>query len=306
MKWKILIRDHVAPEVEQALGDQVEVSFDGDLQQIDRFDAMIVRSATKVTSELLGQAAKLKVIGRAGVGVDNIDLDAAKEKGIIVVNAPEAASQAVAEHALGLMLALARRIPSADASLRAGRWEKKQFKGVELQSKVLGILGVGRIGTLLAEKAHALGMHGIGYDALLSNEEVERRGLVSVSLDGLLRQSDFLSLHVPLTEATHGMIDESALAKMKPGAFLISTARGGIVDEGALLRALDSGTLAGAALDVFEHEPPVDSPLLNHEAVVLTPHIAAQTTAAQQRAAVDVAQEVLAALQGKTLRWRVI
>jgi D-3-phosphoglycerate dehydrogenase len=306
MKWRILIRDNVAPEAKAVLQDHAEVEMDGDLEQLDQFDALIVRSATQVDADLLQQAPRLQVIGRAGVGVDNIDLQMAQEKGIIVVNAPEAASQAVAEHALGLMLALARRISAADASMRAGQWEKKQFKGVELGGKVLGILGVGRIGALLAENARNLGMQTIGYDALLTKEEVQNRGVQPVSMDEVLRQSDFLSLHVPLSDETRGIIDADALASMKSRAYLISTARGGVVDEGALLRALDDGQLAGAALDVFEHEPPLDWALVRHPAVVTTPHIAAMTDEAQRRAAIGVAQEVLSALQGKSLRWRVI
>lgn len=306
MKWRILVRDHVAPEALAILEPHADVVKDGALDDIGQFHALIVRSATTVSADLLRQASRLQVIGRAGVGVDNIDLEAAMERGIIVVNAPEAASQAVAEHALGLMLALARRIPAANASMRAGLWEKNQFKGVELRGKVLGILGVGRIGVLLAEKASALGMQCLGYDALLNDEEVRDRGVQPVSQDELLMQSDFVSLHVPLSDDTRGLINAAALARMKPGAYLISTARGGVVEERALLQALNEGHLAGAALDVFEHEPPFESALVRHSQVVSTPHIAAQTEEAQRRAAVDVAEEVLSALQGKTLRWRVI
>ncbi|MGD8605094.1 MAG: hydroxyacid dehydrogenase [Anaerolineales bacterium] len=306
MTWRVLIRDHIAAEAEQVFQDQAEVVFSDDLEQIDQYDAMLIRSATKVDAELITRAAQLKVIGRAGVGVDNIDLKAAEKHGLVVVNAPQAASQAVAEHALGLMLALARKIPSAAASMKAGRWEKKRFKGVELQGRVLGILGVGRIGTLLAEKASALGMQSVGYDAYLSEAEIEERGVQPVSILDLLTRSDFVSVHVPLTDSTRGLIGPDELAQMKPGAYIISTARGGVVDEAALLQALERGELTGAALDVFQREPPVDSPLVGHESVICTPHIAAQTEEAQRRAAIDVAEEVLAALQGNPLRWRVI
>jgi D-3-phosphoglycerate dehydrogenase len=306
MTWRVLIRDHIAAEAEQVFQDQAEVVFSDDLEQIDQYDAMLIRSATKVDAELITRAAQLKVIGRAGVGVDNIDLKAAEKHGLVVVNAPQAASQAVAEHALGLMLALARKIPSAAASMKAGRWEKKRFKGVELQGRVLGILGVGRIGTLLAEKASALGMQSVGYDAYLSEAEIEERGVQPVSILDLLARSDFVSVHVPLTDSTRGLIGPDELAQMKPGAYIISTARGGVVDEAALLQALERGELTGAALDVFQREPPVDSPLVGHESVICTPHIAAQTEEAQRRAAIDVAEEVLAALQGNPLRWRVI
>jgi D-3-phosphoglycerate dehydrogenase len=306
MKWRILIRDNVAIEAKTVLQPQAEVVTDGDLESIGQYQALIVRSATKVNADLLQRASRLQVIGRAGVGVDNIDLEAARERGIIVVNAPEAASQAVAEHALGLMLALARRIPAADASIRSGAWEKRNFKGVELNGKVLGILGVGRIGALLAKKARALGMQCVGFDALLSHDEIQSREVRPVLLDELLAQSDYVSLHVPLSDDTRGMMNADALALMKHGAYLISTARGGVVDEGALLQALNAGQLAGAALDVFEHEPPQQSALVSHPAVVSTPHIAAQTEEAQRRAALEVAEEVLSALQGKPLRWRVI
>jgi D-3-phosphoglycerate dehydrogenase len=306
MTWRVLIRDQVAPEVENVFQNLAEVVFSGDQDHIDQYDALIIRSATKVDGELLRRASRLKVIGRAGVGVDNIDLKEAEQRGVIVVNAPQAASQAVAEHALGLMLALARRIPMADMSMRAGRWEKKKLKGIELQGKVLGILGVGRIGAMLAEKARALGMQSLGYDALLSDTEVQQRGVIPVSMTDLLRRADFVSLHVPLMESTRGLIGQMQLAQMKQGAFIISTARGGIIDEDALLGALESGALAGAGLDVFEQEPPHDSQLVGHERVISTPHIAAQTEEAQRRAAVDVAEEVLAALQGNPLRWRVI
>jgi D-3-phosphoglycerate dehydrogenase / 2-oxoglutarate reductase len=239
------------------------------------------------------------------VGVDNIDLDAARRGGVMVVNSPQATTLAVAEHALGLMLALARSIPRADAAMKAGQWIKKELEGVELSGKTLGIVGVGNIGAALARRAAALGMAVIGYDPLLSTEAIQRRGAEPVGLDELYGRSDFISLHLPLTAETRGMVGEQVFERMKPGVRLVCTARGGLIDEEALLRVLEMGRVAGAALDVFAEEPPSATRLVTHPQVIATPHIAAQTTEAQQRAAVDIAHEVLAALRGEPLRWRV-
>lgn len=285
---------------------EAEVVEDPELAALGGVDALIVRSRTRVTEVTLERGLpRLKVVGRAGVGVDNIDVDAARAQGVVVVNAPMAATRAVAELALGLMLALARRIPLADASVRRGDWPKSALIGEELAGKTLGLIGVGRIGAALAGYAAPLGMRVLGYDPLLPRETILRSGAEPADLDQVLAQSDYLSLHVPLTPDTRHLIDDRALAKVKPGARLISTARGGVVDEQALVRALDRGLLAGAALDVFADEPPADSPLLRDPRVVLTPHLGAQTAEAQSRAALDVAEEVLAALAGRPLRWRV-
>jgi D-3-phosphoglycerate dehydrogenase len=276
------------------------------LEAVVGCEALIVRSRTRVTGDVLAAAARLKVVGRAGVGVDNIDLEAAAKRGVAVVNSPQATTLAVAEHALGLMLALARMIPRADAAMKAGEWIKKELEGIELSGKTLGIVGVGNIGAAVARRAAALGMAVIGYDPLLPAEAIQQRGAEPVTLEELYTRADFISLHLPLTAETRGMLSGPVFEKMKPGVRLVCTARGGLIDEGALLNALETGRVAGAGLDVFSQEPPGVTRLVVHPRVIATPHIAAQTAEAQQRAAVDIAHEVLAALRGEPLRWRVI
>jgi D-3-phosphoglycerate dehydrogenase len=306
MNWRILIADSLDKLGEDQLAEVAEVVNDPGLRQLGAVDALIVRSATQVTRQVLERGRpRLKVVGRAGVGVDNIDIEAAPELGVIVVNAPLAATNAVAELTLGLMLAMARHIPQASGAMHAGRWEKKAYKGTELAGKTLGVFGMGRIGAAVAQRAAALGMKIIGYDPLIPPDEIERRSARPVSEDELLQTSDYISLHVPLTEDTRGMIGSQALARMKPGVRLTCAARGGVVDETALLKALESGQVAGAALDVFAQEPPGDAPLLKHPNLIATPHLGAQTEEAQIRAATDIAEEVLAALNGAPLRWRV-
>jgi D-3-phosphoglycerate dehydrogenase len=250
-------------------------------------------------------APKLKVVGRAGVGVDNIDLEAAKKHKIAVVNAPSSTTIAVAELALGLLLALARDIPRADASMKQGDWLKKQFEGAELHGKTLGIIGFGRIGIEVSRRANGFGMDVIIYDPNVTEHELEHGSAEPVSLQDLFAWSDFISLHLPLNVQTRDLIGPMALAQMKDGVRIISTARGGIIDETALLEALKSGKVAGAALDVFEQEPPGRTDLVSHPRVIASPHIGAQTAEAQSRAAEDIASEVLAALDGKPLRWKV-
>lgn len=306
MTWRILITDPIDPAGIDLLAEEAEIVTTANFQHIERYDALIVRSATQVTRDLMTSGKpRLQVVGRAGVGVDNIDLDAARELGIVVVNSPLAASQAVAEHALALMFALARRIPAGDRSMKAGQWEKGELKGVELAGRTLGIIGVGRIGSLLADMAGSLGMRVLGYDLLLDDDQVQAAGAEPVALESLLSGSNFISLHVPLTDETRSMIDRQAMAKMPAGSYLICTARGGVIDEEDLLQALESGQLAGAGLDVFRDEPPGASELVRHPNVVATPHIAANTHEAQRRASVDIAAEVLAALSKRQLRWRV-
>lgn len=306
MTWRILISDPIDPAGIDLLSEEAEIVTTADFQHIERYDALIVRSATQVTRDLMSDGRpRLQVVGRAGVGVDNIDLDAARELGIVVVNSPLAASQAVAEHAMALMFALARRIPAADRSMKDARWEKGGLKGIELAGRTLGIIGAGRIGSLLAHMAGSLGMRVLGYDLLLDNDQVRAAGAEPVPLETLLSGSNFISLHVPLTNETRSMIDRQAIEKMPAGSYLISTARGGVIDEGDLLQALESGHLAGAGLDVFRDEPPGASELVRHPKVVATPHIAANTHEAQRRASVDIAAEVLAALSERQLRWRV-
>ncbi len=270
------------------------------LERIGPYDGLIVRSATKVTAEVIERAENLKAIGRAGIGVDNIDIEAATKRGILVANAPESNTVAAAEHTLGLMLAVARRIPAADASLRRGEWNRSAFKGVEVAEKTLGLVGLGHVGSIVARGALGMGMRVLAYDPYVSEERmrsmnVERAG----SLEEIFSESDFVSLHVPRTPQTTGMVDEEALSRMKPTAYLINVARGGIVDETALYNALKQGEIAGAALDVFAEEPTTDSPLFALPNVVVTPHLGASTAEAQDRAGVTAAEQVAAALKGE-------
>jgi D-3-phosphoglycerate dehydrogenase len=275
------------------------------LVTIPAFDAVIVRGRTRMSAEVIRAASKLKVIGRAGVGVDNIDVDAARKHDVTVVNAPISTSAAVAELALGLMLALTRELPRADSSMKRGEWLKSEFRGVELSGKTLGIIGIGRIGEELSRRAIALGMNVIAYDPFVEEEQIKKRAAEPVSIQDLYAWSDFISLHLPLNVHTRDLVGPLAFSQMKPGVRIVCAARGGIVDENALLAGLESGKVAGAALDVFASEPPGASDLVRHPRVIATPHIGAQTVEAQQRAAEDIATEVLAALEGKPLRWKV-
>lgn len=314
MPYKILVSDGLSEDGLALLRTGGEVTVNPKitpeelLAVLPEYDALVVRSRTKVTARVIeaGTAGRLKVIGRAGVGVDNIDVAAALAKGVIVVNSPLAASVSVAEHTLGLMLALARLIPAADASMKQNKWEKSTFMGGELNGKVLGLLGIGRIGAETAKRAAAFGMAVIAYDPYLDAEQIRVRGAEPASFDDVTTRSDYLSLHLPLTSETKGMLGAAQFAKMKKGARLICAARGGVVDEAALRSALDSGQLAGAALDVFAHEPPPAGSIAAHPKVVATPHVGAQTHEAQTRAGLMIAEEVLAALSGRELRWRVM
>jgi D-3-phosphoglycerate dehydrogenase / 2-oxoglutarate reductase len=288
------------------LDDRSGVSSEELLNIIKDYDALLVRSRTTVTPQLLEAAGRLKVIGRAGVGVDNIDLEAAQAHDVTVVNSPEATTLAVAELTLGLMLTLAREIPRADAGMKQGAWLKQELSGMELHGKTLGILGVGRIGAEVAKRASAFGMTVLGYDSPNAIQKIISRGAEPVGLEDLYARSDFVSLHLPLTDETRSMVDEKAIGRMKRGVRIISVARGGILDETALMNALKSGQVAGAALDVFASEPPGASELVRHPNVIATPHVGAQTAEAQARAAEDIAHEVLAALKGEPLRWKVI
>ena len=286
--------------------DRSNISPEELLKVIKYYDALIVRSRTKVTPKVFEAAGQLKVVGRAGVGVDNIDLEAARSHGVTVVNAPTSTSLAVAELTIGLMLALAREIPRADADMKQGAWLKKELAGLELRGKTLGVLGMGRIGAEVGLLAAAFGMSVLGYDPLIPAEEIIRRGAQPVSIDDLYARSDFISLHLPLSDATRSMVSKQAFGRMKRGVRIVCAARGGIVDESALLAALESGQVAGAALDVFASEPPGATELVGHPKVIATPHIGAQTAEAQSRAAEDIANEVLAALNGEPLRWKVV
>jgi D-3-phosphoglycerate dehydrogenase len=270
--------------------------------EIAEADALLVRSATKVTGDVIASAPKLVAIGRAGVGVDNIDVEAATQRGIVVCNSPEGNTVAAAEHTLALILSLARNVPAANASVAAGEWKRSAFLGVELLNKTLGIVGLGKIGSEVAVRGASFGMKIIGYDPFIATDQAERLGIEVVELADIFARADFITVHVPLTKDTQHLIGDENLANVKPGVRIINCSRGGIVDEGALASALQDGRVAGAGLDVFAQEPPTDSPLLGLSNVVLTPHLGASTAEAQVKVAVDVAQQVLDVLGGRPAR----
>jgi len=310
-KPKVLIADGLAEEGINILKGAADVDSNPKITPeeliaaLPAYQGLVVRSRTKVTAHVIEAGTDLKVIGRAGVGVDNIDVAAAVAKGITVVNSPLAATVSVAELTLGLMLALAREIPRADAAIKKGEWLKSGLAGVELYGKTLGLVAVGRIGGAVAGRAVAMGMKVMAYDPFLSDDDVRRRQAHPTTLDELLAASDYISIHSPLTPQTKNLINEEAFTKMKKGVRLVCAARGGVIDEAALLAALESGKVAGAALDVFETEPPGATPLIAHPRVIGTPHVGAQTAEAQVRAGIDIAEEVSAVLIGKEPRWRV-
>ena len=309
--YKILITDGLDESGQSILrksasvDDKSGISADDLLKVISDYDAVIVRGRTKVTASVMDAGSKLKVIGRAGVGVDNIDLDAAKKHDLTVVNAPMSTSLAVAELTFGLLLALAREIPRADVGMKQDKWLKKELSGVELNGKTLGVIGYGRIGVEVGKRAAAFGMNVIAYDPLISEDDIQRRGAEPTSLQDLYAWSDFISLHLPLTVQTRDMMGPMAFSEMKDGVRIVCAARGGIIDETALVEALNSGKVAGAALDVFAQEPPGLTEAVSHSKVIATPHIGAQTAEAQTRASEDIANEVLSALRGESLRWKV-
>lgn len=277
----------------------IGIERDALLARLEDAEGLIVRSATQVDAEMIAAAPRLRVIGRAGIGVDNIDLEAATEAGIVVVNAPQANIISAAEHALALLLAQARNIPRADVTLRSGVWDRSSFEGVELHGKTLGVVGLGRIGTLVSQRALAFGMHLTAYDPYVSEERGRRLGVEMVDLDTLLAGSDFISIHLPKTAETAGLIGKEALSKVKPGVRIVNAARGGILDEDALAEAIRDRRVAGAALDVYATEPLVESPLFDLDGVVMTPHLGASTAEAQDKAGTDVAEAVAAALRGE-------
>jgi len=287
------------------VADRNNISADDLIKEIPAYEGLIVRGRTKVTAAVMDAATKLKVIGRAGVGVDNIDLEAAKKHGITVVNAPISTTLAVAELAFGLMLAVAREIPRADAGMKQGKWPKKELEGVELNGKTLGVIGFGRIGAEVGKRATAFGMNVVAYDPLIEADEIKRRGAEPLPLDELYGCADFITLHLPLSVQTRDMIGAQAFSQMKDGVRIVSAARGGIIDEAALVTALNSGKVAGAALDVFATEPPGLTESVSHPRLIGTPHVGAQTAEAQVRASEDIAAEVLTGLRGEALRWKV-
>src|SRR5438105_1559198 len=301
MAPRVLISDALSDAAVQIFKDrgidtvfQPKLGADRDklAEMICDFDGLAIRSATKVTAKLLEKAKTLRVVGRAGIGVDNVEIPAATAKGIIVMNTPFGNSITTAEHAITLMLALAREIPQADASTQAGKWEKNRFLGVEITGKTLGVIGCGNIGSIVADRALGLRMKVIAFDPFLSPERARDIGVEKVELDDLFKRADFITLHTPLTEKTRNIIDAAALAKMKKGVRIINCARGGLVDEQALVDALNSGHVAGAAFDVFIEEPATSSVLFGHPNVICTPHLGAATTEAQENVALQVAEQM--------------
>jgi D-3-phosphoglycerate dehydrogenase len=275
------------------------------LAALPDYDALIVRSQVRVDAAAIAAGTRLKVVGRAGVGVDNIDIEAATRAGVAVVNAPTANTVAAAEHTLALILSLARHVAAADASVRRGEWHRAEFMGAELNGRTLGIVGLGRVGLAVADRARAFEMTLLGSDPLVGADAAAAHGVRVVELDYLLREADVVTLHVPLAAATRGLLGAERLARVKPGALLINVARGGIIDEAALAEALTSGRLGGAAIDVFEHEPVRDSPLLSAPNTVLTPHLGASTAEAQAKAALEVVEGVLDVLAGRPAAYQV-
>jgi D-3-phosphoglycerate dehydrogenase / 2-oxoglutarate reductase len=309
---KILIADSISERgVDELSRDgALDVSIQTNLNEsklvdlIPEFSALVVRSQTKVTAQILNAGARLRVVGRAGVGVDNVDVETATRRGIIVLNAPSGNTVSTAEHAFSLLLCVARKIPAADATLRGGNWDRKNFEGVELYNKTLGVIGVGRIGSELSRRAIAFGMRVVAYDPYLSAARARTLQVeLADELDDLLASADFISLHTPLTEETRHIVDATRLAKTKRGVRVINCARGGLIDEDALANALHSGQVGGAALDVFEIEPlPSDSPLRTAPNLVLTPHLGASTAEAQESVGIEIAQSIRAALLEGTIR----
>ena len=298
---RVLVSDQLSPTAVQIFKDRgVEVDYQPDLGKdkdkllsvIDKYDGLAIRSATKVTEKLIAAATNLKVIGRAGIGVDNVDIPAASRKGIIVMNTPFGNSITTAEHAVAMMFALARQLPEADFSTRAGKWEKNRFMGVEITGKVLGIIGCGNIGSIVAARAVGLRMRVIAYDPFLSEERASQLGVEKVELDDLFARADFITLHTPLTDRTRNIIDADAIARMKDGVRIINCARGGLIVEADLVAALKAGKVAGAAIDVFEVEPATENPLFSLPNVVCTPHLGAATTEAQENVALQVAEQM--------------
>lgn len=285
---------------------RTELATDHLAKEIGPYDALVVRSQTQVTAEVIAAADNLKVVARAGIGLDNVDVEAATRKGVMVVNAPQSNIISAAEHTLGLLLAQARNIPQANEELKRGVWERAKYQGVELQGKTLGVVGLGRVGALVAQRAAAFGMRIIAFDPYVPKDRAKEMGIeLMPTLEALLVQADFITIHLPRTPDTEGLIGERELALVKEGARLVNTARGGIVDESALAKALEDGRLAGAALDVFAAEPTTDSPLFELDQVVVTPHLGASTTEAQDKAGTSVAEMVRLALMGEFVPYAV-
>ncbi len=308
-KARVLVSDPLAEEGLEILKKVCDVDVKTDLKEdelcriIGDYDALLVRSGTEVTAKVIEAGKRLRFIGRAGAGVDNIDTDAATRKGIIVANAPEGNTLAATEHTMAMMLSLARNIPQATASLKKKEWKRSKFMGVELNDKVLGIVGFGRIGRELAKRANALDMRCIAYDPFITKERAAQLGVEMMSVEDLFRVADVITVHTPLIKETKHLINAKSIATMKDGVRIINCARGGIVDEKALFDAIKSGKVAGAALDVFEVEPPSESPLLTLDQVIVTPHLGASTVEAQQNVAISVAKQCIEVLQGGSAKY---
>ena len=302
---KILVAERIAREGLELLAARHEVDERLGLDPaalraaIPPYHALIVRSQVQVDAALITAGTSLRVVARAGAGLDNIDVGAARAAGLTVLNAPDGNTIAAAEHTLALLLAVARHVPAADASVRAGEWQRARFGGIELRGRTLGIIGLGRIGLAVAERARAFGMRVVGHDPRVSLAACAERGIEAMDLAAVLGLADVVTVHVPLTAETTGLLDAAALARLKPGAIVLNVARGGIVDEAALAAALHEGRLAGAAVDVYEHEPPTGSPLLTAPNTVLTPHLGASTAEAQVAVGVEIAERVLRSLEAE-------
>jgi D-3-phosphoglycerate dehydrogenase / 2-oxoglutarate reductase len=306
---KVLVSDNLGQigidMFEKAAGISVDVKTGLDPEAlkaiIGQYDALVIRSATQVTEDLLAAATRLKVVGRAGIGLDNVDIPAATQRGIIVMNTPGGNVVTTAEHALAMMFSLTRNIPMGTATLKAGKWEKKNLQGREMCNKVLGVIGFGKIGSIVADRARGLKMQVVVHDPYITPEQIEKAGFTAVSLEALYRQCDYLTVHVPKLKETVGFVDKAAFAQMKDGVMIINCARGGIVNEADLYDAIKSGKVAGAALDVFEQEPPVGNPLLEMDHVICTPHLGASTREAQTNVAVAVAGQIIDYLNTGTI-----
>lgn len=306
---KVLVSDNLSPlgvDILKKAGLEVDVktgmSPDELKACIGGYHGIVIRSATKLTEDVIDAATSLKVIGRAGSGLDNVDKNAASKKGIVVMNTPGGNTITTAEHAFAMLMALSRKIPQATASMKAGKWEKKKFMGVELHGKTLGIVGIGNIGSQVARMAHGLGMNIIAYDPFLSDEKAVEMGVAKMSVEDLFRQADFITIHTPLTTETKYLVNQDSINTMKDGVRIINCARGGIINEEDLMEAIKSGRVAGAALDVFEKEPPEGHPLLELDEVICTPHLGASTTEAQENVAVKVAEQIADYLLNGTIR----
>ena len=306
---KVLVSDNLGEIGIQMFQD--EAGFDVDVKTglapdalkdiIGAYDALVIRSATKVTADLIAAADNLKVVGRAGIGLDNVDIPAATKRGIVVMNTPGGNVVTTAEHTIAMMLSLSRNIPEGTTTMKDGRWEKKRLQGREIYNKVLGVIGFGKIGSIVADRARGLRMRVVVHDPVVTPEQIEKAGFESVSLEELYQKSDYVTVHVPKMESTLGLIDKTAFAKMKDGAMVINCARGGIVDEADLFDAITSGKIAGAALDVFETEPPGESPLFGLDRIICTPHLGASTREAQTNVAVAVAGQIIDYLKTGTI-----